>query len=285
MRRLAAVLPLFFAAVLMMTLSYPAEAKRMGGGSTLGKQYSVPKRDTTTSTTSTTTPRQDSITSTPPRPTGASRWLGPLAGLAAGGLLAALLFGDGFQGFQLFDFLVIAALIFGVMMLFRTMRSRPALQPSGGPALGEAFPERAPASDYSPVATAAASTLQAPAWFNGEDFIKGARVHFIRLQAAWDKGDMKDIATYTTPELYAELQAQRLASNETNYTEVSYLDAELLGVQRDGDNAVATIKFFGGIKEQQDGETQEFTELWHVIHAWDTPSGDWYVAGIQQEER
>ena len=131
MRRIAAVLPLFFAAILILTVPHTAEAKRMGGGSTLGKQYSVPKRDTTTSTT---TPRQDatSSTSSAPRPSGASRWLGPLAGLAAGGLVAALLFGDGFQGFQLFDFLVIAALVFGVMMLLRAMRSRPALQPAPG---------------------------------------------------------------------------------------------------------------------------------------------------------
>jgi predicted lipid-binding transport protein (Tim44 family) len=45
---------------------------------------------------------------------------------------------------------------------------------------------------------------------------------------------------------------------------------------------VSTIRFFGGIKEEQEGETQEFAELWHVVHAWDRPEGDWYVAGIQQ---
>jgi predicted lipid-binding transport protein (Tim44 family) len=94
---------------------------------------------------------------------------------------------------------------------------------------------------------------------------------------------MKDIATYTTPELFAELQAERLArGSETHYTDVGYLDVELVGMQRDGDQVVSTIRFFGGIKEEQEGETQEFAELWHVVHAWDRPEGDWYVAGIQQ---
>lgn len=283
MRRLAAVFPLFFAVILMLTLPHDAEARRMGGGGSLGKQYTVPKRDTTAPATA---PRQDATTNTAaaaaPRPSGASRWLGPLAGLAAGGLLASMLFGDGFEGFQLLDFLVIAALVFGAVMLFRAMRSRPVPQPAGGPAFGGAFPEREAAPAYSAPVTGG-SQMHAPAWFNAESFLKGARVHFIRLQAAWDKGDMKDIATYTTPQLFAELQAERLASgNETHYTEVGYLDAELLHVQRDDDNVVATIRFFGGIKEERDGETQEFTELWHVVHAWDSAAGDWYVAGIQQ---
>jgi predicted lipid-binding transport protein (Tim44 family) len=281
MRRIAAVISLFFAAVLMLTLPHAAEAKRLGYGGNMGKQYTAPKSSTTSPTTA---QRQDAPTqtaATAPRPSGASRWLGPLAGLAAGGLIGAMLFGDGFEGFKLFDFLLIAALIFGAMMLFRAIRSRTVLQPAGGPAFGGAYTGR----DTAPAATPLPGTggSDAPAWFNRENFLKGARVHFIRMQAAWDKGDMKDIATYTTPELFAELQAERLArGDKTHYTEVGYLDAELLGVQRDGGNVVATLRFFGGIKEEQEGEQQEFAELWHVVHAWDRPEGDWYVAGIQQ---
>ncbi len=280
MRRLAAIFPLFLAAFLLVTLPHAAEAKRIGGGSNVGKQYSAPKSSTTSPTT---TQRQDApshAAAGAPRPSGASRWLGPLAGLAAGGLLAALLFGDGFEGFKLFDFLLIAALVFGAMMLLRALRSRPMPQPAGGPALGGGF-ERDSAPVAMPVAGGAGA--DAPAWFNRDSFLKGARVHFIRMQAAWDKGDMKDIASYTTPELFADLQAERLASgDETHYTEVSYLDVELLGLQRDDDKVVATLRYFGGIKEEQNGKTQEFAELWHVVHTWHSPEGDWYVAGITQ---
>jgi len=53
-------------------------------------------------------------------------------------------------------------------------------------------------------------------------------------------------------------------------------------MQRDGNDAVASIRFFGGIREEENGPVEEFSEIWHVIHAWDNAQGDWYVAGIQQ---
>lgn len=284
MRRLAVVFPMFFAVVLLLTLPHAAEAKRLGFGGNMGKQYNVPQRSASAPAT---TSRQDAARQTAaaaPRQSGVSRWLGPLAGLAAGGLIASLLFGDGFEGFQIMDFLLIAALLYGGLMLYRTLRVRPLPQAAGGPAFGGVFSAPATASTDTPSAVHGGGH-DAPAWFDADGFLKGARVHFIRLQAAWDRGDMKDIATYTTPELFAELQAERLArGSETHYTEVDYLDAELSGVQRDGDDVVATIRFSGGIKEEQSGEPQAFAELWHVVHGWDSAAGDWYVAGIQQME-
>ena len=69
-----------------------AEAKRFGGGKSFGKQYSTtPKQPAATSQTTTSSPTSSALAGK----SGASRWLGPLAGLAAGGLLASLLFGDG----------------------------------------------------------------------------------------------------------------------------------------------------------------------------------------------
>src|SRR5690606_3468747 len=50
------------------------------------------------------------------------RWAGPIAGLLAGGLLGALIFGGAFEGIQLMDVLIILALAFGLVYLFRMMR-------------------------------------------------------------------------------------------------------------------------------------------------------------------
>ncbi|MCK9530651.1 MAG: TIM44-like domain-containing protein [Gammaproteobacteria bacterium] len=281
MRKLAAVFPLLFAALLLVALPYDAEAKRMGFGGNMGRQYSVPKRSVTPPATA---PRQaQAAPAAGAAKSGASRWFGPLAGLVAGGLLASLLFGDAFEGIQFMDVLMLAAVAFGIVMLLRALR-RPApaqLRTAQGPAFGsDAF---TPAGGTVMNAAPAAGQFDAPTWFDEEGFIKGARTHFIRLQAAWDKGDMKDIAEYTTPELFASLQAERLSSGqERHYTEVVYLDSELLGMQRDGNDAVASIRFFGGIREEENGPVEEFSEIWHVIHAWDSAQGDWYVAGIQQ---
>jgi hypothetical protein len=57
----------------------------------------------------------------PAAASGASRWLGPLAGLAAGGLLASMFMGDGFQGMQIMDFLIMALIAF---LVFRFIAAR-----------------------------------------------------------------------------------------------------------------------------------------------------------------
>ncbi len=287
MPKVFATLSLLFATLTLVALPVQeAEAKRMGSGKSLGSQYSVPAKK---SPPPASAPNQAANQpAAAPRQSGASRWLGPLAGLAAGGLLASLFFGDAFEGFQIMDFLLIAALVFGAVMLFRAMRSRaPVPHPAGGPPLGGA---QMPGADFG-AADAAPGTARpsegsssAPGWFEGERFAEGAKMHFIRLQAAWDKGDMKDIAEYTTPELFAELQAGRLErSEERHFTEVASLFAELTGVQRDGDKVVASVRFSGRIRETQDGPAEEFAEVWHVVHAWDRPDGDWLIAGITQD--
>lgn len=275
-----------------------AEAKRLGGGSNLGKQYSTPP-----ATASTAQPRSSSApanqTSTAvqaPRATGASRWLGPLAGLAAGGLLASLFFGDAFAGLQVMDFLLIAALVIGGIMLFRMMRrgAVPAATPanaSPGRLGGGQFP---PAHARQPHTAASAGGVnsgaqamdnQAPTWFNPQTFTSGAKNHFLRLQAAWDKADFSDIRDYTTPELFVELQRERQSiGSGLQFTEVVTLNVSLTGIRREGNQAVASLEFSGLIREEQQGTATPFREIWHIQHVWNSREGDWFITGIQQAD-
>lgn len=292
----------------LIALPESADAKRFGGGSSLGKQYkTLPRQATPTPQT----PSQGQVAATPrtPQTSGASRWLGPLAGLAAGGLLASLLFGDAFEGFQMMDFLLIAALAFGAFMLFRMLRrgqtragafgsavpagagprsvaggytrsSDPDLSQTGsgtGPGINSFIPPAMGAMPPQP-----AGSDQRPDWFDGHSFIEGAKTHFIRLQAAWDRADFRDIREYTTPQLFAELQRERGHLGGTQYTEVVRLQAELLTLQREEDMAVASIRFSGLIREEEKGVAQEFNEVWHIQHPWASAEGDWHIAGIQQ---
>jgi len=311
---LAATLALLVADLIALPES--AEAKRLGGGGSLGKQYKTLPRQA--QPPQKTTPSQAASTARTPQTSGASRWLGPLAGLAAGGLLASLLFGDAFEGFQFMDFLLIAALAIGAFMLFRMLRrGRAAATPFGAGALGSTLPAgagpgtaadayaRTPSPEHSDLAGAGAAeaaprtggfippamgamppepvgTDQFPYWFDGISFIDGAKTHFIRLQAAWDRADFRDIRDYTTPQLFAELQRERERLGGTQYTEVVRLQAELLTLQRDEDMAVASVRFSGLIREEEQGVAQEFNEVWHVQHPWASPEGDWHIAGIQQ---
>jgi len=282
-----------FLTMSLLTIS-DAEAKRFGGGKSLGKQYSMPR----SAPKQTQQPAQTSSSQTAAnsaRGGGASRWLGPLAGLAAGGLLASLFFGDAFEGFQMMDFLLIAGLVFGGFMLFRMMRRGRAPVPaaaSAGGYGGGAFQNARqggesvlPLDSGDAVPSAMSGEDEAPVWFDGPAFIEGAKTHFIRLQAAWDQADFRDIREYTAPQLFAELQRERQQlGSDHQFTEVVTLDAQLIGVRRDGDMAIASVAFSGLIREEESGTATQFSEIWHVQHVWDNREGDWLIAGIQQVE-
>jgi predicted lipid-binding transport protein (Tim44 family) len=65
---------------------------------------------------------------------------------------------------------------------------------------------------------------------------------------------------------------------------VVQLNAELLSVQRDGDQAVASILFTGLVREDRQAPAQPIRDIWHVQHAWASPAGDWFIVGIQSAE-
>ena len=286
-----------FAFLTVTLLAMPiAEAKRLGGGSNLGKQYSSPPASASTqqARSSSTPANQASAPAQAPRPAGASRWLGPLAGLAAGGLLASLFFGDGFEGLQVMDFLLMAALIIGGILLFRMLRRGtsptpvPASASPGRLSGGQAPPVYSRQSQAASAAgrvspSASAATNQAPSWFDAQAFSAGAKTHFLRLQSAWDKADFGDIRTYTTPELFAELQRERQSLGPgPQFTEVVTLDVSLVSVRREDDLVVASLEFSGLIREDQQGTANAFREIWHIQHEWNSRDGDWFITGIQQ---
>ena len=281
-----------------------AEAKRFGGGKSFGMKrpaYTQPKRQQ--APTQNTAQRQQAAGA--PAQSGASRWLGPLAGLAAGGLLAALLFGDAFDGFQPMDLLLLlgaAAAIFFVMKKMGAPRQQPA--PAGGAMNGQfraGRPEEPAAPSFEApsiggglrgeplgAATAAAfnnAPAATPAWFDEERFLHQAKVHFVRLQAAWDSGDMKEIREFTTPELFAELTLERQSlGGGDNFTEVVEVTAELAGFAEEAGRSIASVRYRGLIREERDATANPFSETWHIVRAAGEADAEWFVAGIEQED-
>jgi predicted lipid-binding transport protein (Tim44 family) len=147
-------------------------------------------------------------------------------------------------------------------------------------------PPAADALGISTQAVMAEQTLmagQTPPWFDGAGFVEGAKTHFIRLQAAWDRSDFRDIREYTSPELYAEVKREREAMGPgPNDTEVVRLNAELLDLRRDDDRLIASVRFTGLIREDASGAASPLDETWHVAHPWASADGDWIIIGIQQ---
>ncbi len=265
--------------------AFDAEAKRMGGGKNLGTQrQSINQQQTAPS------PKQAPAAAPAAAPSTGSKWGGALAGLAAGGLLAALFMGGAFENINMMDMLIIALLIGGVFFIIRMMRKprteqqSPAMQYSG---MNTAAQDRFTPPPFSPAAAntgdSATQRPNIPADFKVEPFLKHAKASFIALQAAHDRGDIEEIRDYTTPEMLAEIGAQiQERDGAHQQSEVMFIDANLLEVETVGDAAIASVRFTGQIRELPDGEPDAFDEIWHVQKNLRDPQATWLLAGIQQ---
>lgn len=286
--------------VMTVSLATPqlAEAKRFGGGSSLGQQKSMPVQQRKA-------PAQQQQTAQPPRQaagaagaaTGSAKWLGPLAGLAAGGLLAWMIFGEGFEGFQFMDALLFGLIALGLFMFLRARRqqSKPAYEmPTQSPAqqrsnLGGSI-DQSPQQAREVIAPVIGSGLSvlaehhvaAPAWFDEAGFIENAKKHFVAVQKAWDQGDAVEIESYCTPQLFAQLQALMadIVVGE-NHTVVDTLYTEIIDQSNEADYFVVSVRFSGFIKESHDEPSHAFNEVWHIRRL-QKGEGNWQIAGIQQ---
>lgn len=288
----------FFALVIGFGMAVPeAEAKRLGGGSSLGKSFFTPKKAKPVAPTQqkATTGTSAATQKGQPRRSGFG---GMMAGLLAGGLLGALFFGGAFDGIQFMDILLIGLLIFVAIKLFSGMKKAQAPQYAGHqpdrgaqqhrqPHTEQQAPQPFQQPEPSPAAGAGAgfsfgeSELQLPQWFNEAAFVEGAKQHFNHLQTAWDNEDWAEIATYTTPDLLEVLQQERAKQPANQKTEVVSVMAELANFTDNGDHVVATINFYGWLREDGN-ETSEFSELWHLSRDMSQPDADWMIVGIQQ---
>ena len=320
--------------------SLDADARRMGGGRSFGRQSSsMMQRQTTPPSSPSNGPSQNAASPNPTNPGQAaqaqrmqpaspvparSRWLGPIAGLAAGLGIAALLshfgLGDAFAS-GLANLIVIALIAAAAIWLIRRFAGRrhdsttrgyasDATGPYGSPPLNtnhggyaSGYPQEpsfrstgpaasapsAPASPYGAAAPTSAGFEHTPAarpalpsGFDADAFLRNAKVYFVRLQAAWDVGNLADIREFTTPEVFAEVKLDLDArGGKENQTDVVTLDAELLGVEDRGIEYFASVRFSGLIRETSGAAAEPFAEIWHLTKSTGTGEG-WLLAGIQQ---
>lgn len=309
-----------------------AQAKRVGGGRDVGRQApsGTMNRDATPNAPSATpaTPAapQAAPQAAPARPATPAqapqaapqrnKWLGPIAGLAAGLGLAALAshlgFGEELASFLMIGLLVMVVLaVIGFVMARRNgaARREPAYAgaPGGGygnapigqeasvPAAGsrDAQPHRyaplndAPATGAHSVGAMGSEPVTAawPAGFDADGFLRSAKVCFIRMQASYDAGNLQDLREFTSAEMFAELKLEiEERRGAVNQTDVTTLEAQLLAVQRVADDELASVRFSGMIREQADAPAEAFDEVWNFSRSI-TGEGGWVLAGIQQLSR
>src|SRR5687767_14678522 len=128
------ILTVLVALMGLSLIAVDADARRMSGGKNMGKQREAISPQQAAPKTPAQQAQPQNAQNTPAQAaapaagagaaatakpaSGMSKWLGPLAGLAIGAGLAALFFNNGLGG-ALMGILLLAALIFGAVMLFR----------------------------------------------------------------------------------------------------------------------------------------------------------------------
>ena len=310
---MAAVLAISTSA--MLTVSYDAEARRMGGGSSMGRQSS----NITQNRSAVTPPAAANNTARSAAPaagaagaaaagtaakSGMSRFLGPIAGIAAGLGIAALLSSMGLGGAfleMMSSLLLIGLVIFAVLFIVRRLRgssARPAMQQAGAQPMmrnnqaptpwqqSNPAPAAAPVPAAAPAAAAAA--VPAPpvdeSWFIPGDFdtptfLANAKGQFVEIQKLWDKGELEQLRNYLTDDLLKEATPQILQRQSDNVTEVVLLNAELLGIEKVADGHLASVRYSGMLREEPGTDAFRFEEVWNLFKA---DGAGWLLAGIQQ---
>ena len=297
---------LSIAALTLLTLTAltpDAEAKRLGGGGTSGMKRTVPPRPAPDSLPA-NKPAQPPANAAAPTagaaPAAAAAaapkkrsWMGPIAGLAAGLGIAALMshFGLGAGMGNILTLLLVAAVaFFAIRFLLRKFAPKPAdssglqFAGAGQHATSTWQPQPPPAmpapssAGLAPVAAPAVPTL--PDGFDAAGFERTAKLIFIRMQAANDAADLNDLRAFTTPEMFAavklDLQDRHGAAQQTD---VVQLNAQVVDHAQEPQQQIVSVRFHGLIREEKDAAASPFDEVWHLVKPNDG-SREWAIAGI-----
>lgn len=328
--RLCAIAITVFSTVAMLAVSFEAEAQRRLGGGNLGRQSS----NVTQMRTPATPPAANSARTAQGQPntpaaaaagtgaaaagaarSGASRWFGPIAGIAAGLGLAALLSSMGLGGAAaefIASLLLIGLVVFAVIFLVRRLMGgarrqayqganqananvmqraaqrpepvqQPQLQPQAAPPASLSRRTGMQSTAHPAVAATSAAPADGswhiPAGFDVQQFLQNAKQHFIALQGAWDRNDIAEMREYMSDEMVEALREPLSQREAGGKTEVILLNAEMLGVETIPEGNLASVRFSGMLKDDSGPEAYRFEEVWNFLKP---TQGGWVLAGIQQ---
>jgi hypothetical protein len=95
--------------------------------------------------------------------------------------------------------------------------------------------------------------------------------HFVRLQSAWDAGDVAALARLTTAGMLDDLRLQLAERGaQHNRTEFVTLNTQLLSFERCDGADLACVEFSGAVRESDERGVVPFTEIWMLVRSHDT---------------
>ena len=191
------------------------------------------------------------------------------------------------------DIILIGILAYLGYMLYKRFKQRSAQQPSPAAAnYSSAFQNSADTAqngwnvlrqDPNYTASTASPKVDVPAGFNVDEFLKGAKMAYTRMQQSWDRRDLNDIAQFATPAVMNVLKEQLEQDRTPSQTELILVNAELLGVETEGNEQRAQVYFDVLMREDPRQPTPtSVREIWHFLRT--SHNGNWKLDGIQQVE-
>ena len=272
MKNLIVILSLL---TLLFTTSFDVEARKKFGSKKRGKtpetQQTAQKQQTDTKTIA---------PATKPKSNKKGIMAGIFGGLLAGGLIAAMLGGD-FEGMQLFEILLLAAIgviIFKIVIGIIRRKSTPVYAHAGQntPQMKQNDTAQASSTGFGQTSNV---PFNLPPNFDTSGFLQGARSHYHTLQTAWNNADFSTMAEYLSPELVEEFKAEREAI-ESVATEVMFIDAELVRADTDAQKWQVSVRFKGKYRDLGDKEEHAILEIWHLERATSDDS-PWLIVGVE----
>lgn len=292
-----------------------AEAARLGGGKSAGKQSSnVTQREAAKPATPAAPPAAAAPAAAPKKPWGAM--LGGLAaGLGLAWLASSLGLGGAMANIMMFALLaLVAVVVIGFVM--RKMKggsnaqnqSPFAMQGAGNATTPRGYSPENVGNDasarpwernsmaFDATKTAGSGSMigsglsgsqswGVPVDFDADGFLKACKANFMTLQDAWDRSDINSLRAMMTDDMLSEIKTQ-LSEREShtgvgvNKTDVQMLDAKLLGIEELADTYMASVEFSGMIREDASAGASPFREVWNMTKP-RNGTGGWLVAGVQ----
>jgi len=264
-----------------------ADAKRFGMGSSFGKQRSFQPKSNSFSQKKATPNKASAAGQRGSTRTG---MMGMLGGLALGGMLGAMFFGGAFEGINMFDILIIGGIALLAFMLLRKRAPRQQASYAGSPSsndfssdFGDDDADIVDETPRQPVGTALRPDI------NEKTFLPAAKEIYVRMQRAWDSGDIDDVREFCTAEI-ADRIAQDMQPDASHSTEVATLNAEIADSWMESDLEWVAVNYTAMLREKtedssgttSDDNTTEVNEVWIFRHAPESDDPTWYLAGIQQ---
>lgn len=271
-------------AVTLMVATPDAEAKRFGGGASFGKMFKTkPAQQQKQAPVGNTAAGQKATT------TGSKRGImgGMLGGLLVGGLLASI-FGGAFEGIQMMDILIFGLIAFFAFRWFKKMNMAKAQAQEHQhafagdmPNFGQQTPSQAGGSSLATADAFDDVPMNLPRDFDAETFIQGALSHYRTIQDAWNANDLNTIESYVSPEIYAQLVAERESLGGEQHTEILSLEASIVRADYNNSHAQLSLQFTGHCRDNVEHSEDAIADIWHLQRDLSADDSPWLVIGIE----